>query len=60
MGIDRIVIEESLSEQEKEALLQEKILLLDKAFKDRESDCMKRLRSVFIDFWQKKLGNNGK
>ncbi len=54
MGVNKIIIEKSLTEEELKLLLEEKILLIEKAFNGKESPCMIMLKNVFLKFWKNK------
>ena len=58
MGIEKIAIEKSFSKQEKKTLLEEKLELINKAFKDKKGACVKMLKNAFTGFWKRKFEGN--
>ncbi len=55
MGVEKIVIEESLSTQEMRQLIDEKMRLIEEAFSGKDSECMQMLKEAFLDFWRNKF-----
>ena len=58
MGIEKIPVEHSMSDEERETLLKEKLELIDKAFEDKKEDCMEMLKQALTIFWKRKLKAN--
>ena len=54
MGIEKIVIEEPLSAKKARQLLKEKKMLIEEAFKGKNTACMRMLKYAFLAFWEKK------
>jgi len=54
-GVEKIAVEQTLSEEEKKLLLEEKLNLINNAFKDKEGDCVNMLKDAFIELWKRKF-----
>ncbi len=54
MGVEKVLVEEPMSAEKTRQLLEEKRMLVEEAFKGKNTACMRMLKHAFLNFWEKK------
>jgi len=53
-NVEKLIIEEFISEEEARKQFEEKKILINKAFANKSSPSMQMLKEVFLKFWEEK------
>ena len=58
LGVECILINQDMSEEERKAALEEKLKLIEQAFLNKQGRCVNMIKKALISYWNKKFLTN--